>query len=174
LRGTGTALNRFLLFLVISASVCLLGCGNGLTSDFSKSGRYAFVLVKSAESREKVLEMDVTRAYAQAESDAKSNADKKTLKLLQDYLTAYKTNDGTVTGDNYVKACHNSLTKVFDENIAPETAADECNQALHAKVEKIIKEVNQKVVSQTETLPTKTTRTKNRRVHLKNSTPQER
>jgi hypothetical protein len=137
-------LNRFLISFLIAASICLVSCGNGLTSDFTKSGRYAFVLVKSAESHEKVLEMDVTRAYAQAEADAKSDADKKTLKLLQDYLSAYKTNDGTVSGDNYVKACHNSLTKVFDENVAPETAAEECNKALSAKVEEIIKEVNKK------------------------------
>jgi hypothetical protein len=100
--------------------------------------------LSKALNRMKVLKMDVTRAYAHAEADAKSDADKKTLKLLQDYLSAYKTNDGTVTGDNYVKACHNSLSKVFDENVAPETAAEECNKALSAKVEEIIKEVNKK------------------------------
>jgi hypothetical protein len=33
---------------------------------------------------------------------------------------------------------------VFDENVAPETAAEECNKALSAKVEEIIKEVNKK------------------------------
>lgn len=141
----GTRLNRFLNLLLIATSIWLIGCGNGLTNDFSKSGRYAFVLVKSAESNEKVLEMDVTRAYAQAEADAKSDADKKTLKILQDFLSAYKTNDGTVTGDNYVKACHNSLTKVFDENVEPEAAAAECDKARSAKVEEIIKEVNKKV-----------------------------
>jgi vacuolar-type H+-ATPase subunit E/Vma4 len=137
-------LNRILISVLIAASIYLVGCGNGLTNDFSKSGRYAFVLVKSAESHEKVLEMDVTRAYAQAEADAKSEADKKTFELLKDYLNAYKTNDGTVTGDNYVKACHNSLSKVFDENVAPETAAEECNKALSAKVEEIVKDVNKK------------------------------
>jgi hypothetical protein len=125
-------------------AVVLAGCGNGLTTDFVKSGRYAFALVKSAEAHQSVGAMEVTRAFAQAEADAKSDADKKTLKLLNDYLQAYKTNSGTAAAENYVKACHKSLDQVFDENVAPETAAQGCSQALTAVVNEIVKETNEK------------------------------
>ncbi len=130
--------------MLIFGALGLLGCGNGLTNDFGKSGRYAFALIKSAEAHQTVMEIEVTRALAQAEADAKSEADKKTFKLLNQYLEAYKTNSGTAASENYVKACHKSLDQVFDENIAPETAATGCSAALTVVVDEIIKETEAK------------------------------
>jgi hypothetical protein len=120
--------------------IAFIGCGNGLTSDFSKSSRYAFALIKSAEEHKTVLEADVTKALAQAEADAKSDADKKTFDLLKYYLSAFQTNDGTPAGKKYVTACHNSLSQVFDENADPDKAAEQCTKALQAKVDQIMKE----------------------------------
>lgn len=131
-------MSRFPMMLGLVGTIVLCGCGNGLTSDFGRSGRYTFALLKSAEDHQLVLEADVTKAFAQAEADAKSDADKKTLDLLKQYLTAFQTNDGTPEGQNYVKACHSSLSKVFDEGADPDNAAAECSKALSAKVDRII------------------------------------
>jgi hypothetical protein len=118
----------FILFAIV-AMLALVGCGNGLSSDFSKSGRYAFALIKSAEGHEHVLAADVTKAFAQAESDVKSDADRKTFALLKTYLQAYQYNDGTPASDGFMKVCHNSLSKVFEEGGDPTEATKECEQA---------------------------------------------
>jgi hypothetical protein len=127
-------------FCLVGLFCFVIGCGNGLSNDFSKSGRYAFILVKKATQHESVLEHDVTNAYAQAEADAKSDADKETLQLLNYYLSAFRINDGTPSAENYVKGCEHSLNKIFDDHAEPKSAGKECTDALNAKADEIMKQ----------------------------------
>ena len=138
------------LLLTVTTLVCLgllAGCGNGLSSDFEKSGRYAFILVKKAHQHETILERDVNIAYAQAEADAKSDADKKTLELLKFYLSAFQTNDETPLAEGYVKGCESSLTKIFEQHEDPGPAGKDCTDALQAKTDAILKEMDEKTAS---------------------------
>ncbi len=130
----------FLLFVAVSV-VAISGCGNGLSSDFSKSGKFAFTLVSKAAKHESVLERDVNTAFAHAEADAKSDADKKTYELLHRYLNQFLSNDNSPEAEKTVASCNHALSRVFDENASPEDAAKECDEAQSAWTDLIVKEV---------------------------------
>jgi hypothetical protein len=134
-------MHKLLLLFVAVSVMTISGCGNGLSSDFSKSGKFAFTLVSKAAKHESVLERDVNTAFAHAEADAKSDTDKKTYEMLHRYLNQFLSNDNSPEAEKTVAICNHALSRIFDENVRPEEAAKECDDAQSAWTDRIVKEV---------------------------------
>ena len=134
-------MHKLLLLFIAVSVIAISGCGNGLSSDFSKSGKYAFTLVSKAARHESVLERDADTAFAHAEADAKSDADKKTYELLHRYLNQFLSNDNSPEAEKTVASCNHALSRIFDENASPEDAAKECDEAQRAWTDRIVNEV---------------------------------